>query len=117
MTGNKLTKEELIVKMRCPFCDGQGCLDWILREGYEKDKDDPDAKAYFIRCKSCASNGGWSKSPPGAFRLWNMRQQKPTVTLAEIRELSARLRDTSRQSLYETKLRRWLESKGMEVVE
>ena len=44
-----------------------------------------------------------------------MEQQKPTVTLTEITELSARLRDTSRQSLYETKLRRWLEFKGMEV--
>jgi len=44
-------------------------------------------------------------------------QSKPTVTLAEIRELSARLRDTSRQSLYETKLKRWLESKGFVVVE
>jgi len=44
-----------------------------------------------------------------------MEQQKPTVTLTEIRELSARLRDTSRQTLYETKLKRWLESRGFEV--
>lgn len=43
--------------------------------------------------------------------------ESKTVTLAEITELSARLRDTSRQSLYETKLKRWLESKGMEVVD
>ena len=40
-----------------------------------------------------------------------------TVTLAEITELSARLRDTSRQTLYETKLRRWLESKGFVIEE
>ena len=43
-------------------------------------------------------------------------QPKLTVTLAEIRELSARLRDTSRQSLYETKLKRWLESKGFVII-
>ena len=39
------------------------------------------------------------------------------ITLAEIRELSVCLRDTSRQTLYETKLRRWLESKGFVVEE
>lgn len=49
-----------------------------------------------------------------AYKL-SLEQQKPIVTLAEIRELSARLRDTSRQTLYETKLKRWLESKGFEV--
>ena len=64
--------------LRCPFCGGLGVLDSILRDGYENDQDDPDSQAYFIRCKSCASNGGWAKSPGGALRLWNMRaaQQK-----------------------------------------
>jgi hypothetical protein len=44
-------------------------------------------------------------------------ENQPRVTREEIRELSARLRDTSRQILYETKLIRFLESKGVVVEE
>lgn len=51
-----------------------------------------------------------------AMEIIEGKQQKLTVTLAEIRELSTRLRDTSRQSLYETKLKRWLESKGFVII-
>lgn len=60
----------------CPFCGGTGAalaLDKVLRDGYDKHPDDPDAYAYSIRCLSCAATGGWAKQASGAVRWWNMR--------------------------------------------
>lgn len=58
---------------KCPFCGGKAVLDSVLRDGYEKCPDDPDARAYFYRCMSCAAQGGWSKRQGGALRCWNVR--------------------------------------------
>jgi hypothetical protein len=64
----------------CPFCGGEPIPGNVLRDGYWIYRNDPDAFAYFIRCRSCAAQGGWSKSgEAGARRLWNMR-----VTAKEI---------------------------------
>lgn len=58
----------------CPFCGGEGISEKQLRDGFEHDRDDPDAYAYTVRCRSCAAEGGWSKSSHGgAAILWNMR--------------------------------------------
>lgn len=57
----------------CPFCGGEGIPEKQLRGGFEHDRDDPDAYAYTVRCRSCAAEGGWSKNPAGATRQWNMR--------------------------------------------
>jgi chromosome segregation ATPase len=40
---------------------------------------------YFIRCKSCAAEGGWAKIEGNAVRLWNMRENA---------DLRRRLRET-----------------------
>jgi len=58
----------------CRFCGGEGILDKVLRAGYQDCQDDPDAFAHFVRCRSCAADGGWGKSVGRAIRLWNMRQ-------------------------------------------
>lgn len=57
----------------CPFCDGEPLIDSTVREGYERRRDDPDANAWFVRCRSCAAQGGWAKTESGARRWWNMR--------------------------------------------
>ena len=57
----------------CPFCGGTGYLENILRDGYKDFPDDPDARAYCVRCRSCAAEGPWAKSEYGARRLWNIR--------------------------------------------
>lgn len=58
----------------CPFCGGTtGEVKSELRHGYEKCPDDPDARAYWYFCNSCACHGGWAKSESGAIRYWNMR--------------------------------------------
>ena len=49
----------------CPFCDGDPIE--------EKDDTYPDRITYWVRCRSCAAQGGWSKNPVGARRHWNMR--------------------------------------------
>ena len=57
----------------CPFCGGDPIRHRDLRDGYENFKDDPDAWAHYVVCRSCASQGGWAKSVTGAARWWNMR--------------------------------------------
>lgn len=57
----------------CPFCGGQAALDKTLRPVYPDFLDDPDAYAHFIRCRSCAAQGGWMKNVAGAVRNWNRR--------------------------------------------
>jgi len=69
------TQSEIYIPGRasCPFCGGDWVLDKSLRNGYKEHVTDPDAFAYFVRCVSCAAQGGWAKSESGAFRLWNRR--------------------------------------------
>lgn len=55
----------------CPFCQGQPRRDRTLRDGCEDGE--PDAWAYFVRCISCAAQGGWAKTPGNADRHWNLR--------------------------------------------
>lgn len=57
----------------CPFCAGSAHGHSEIRDGYDAFPDDIDAKAYWFQCSSCAAQGGWSKTPAGAMRLWNMR--------------------------------------------
>ena len=60
----------------CPFCGGEPIAERGLRDGYEKNKKDPDAYYYVLRCPSCAAEGGWSKSSAtGARGMWNLRTQ------------------------------------------
>ena len=61
----------------CPFCGGKPLTtpDRMLREGYEKWPDDPDAYAYSVRCNSCAAEGPWQKSASGAVTWWNLRSE------------------------------------------
>lgn len=66
----------------CPFCGGQPIQDKTLRGGFEHDRDDADAWAYTIRCRSCAAEGGWAKNPAGAVRCWNMRATEDHYRLA-----------------------------------
>ncbi|XHX78975.1 MAG: Lar family restriction alleviation protein [Stenomitos frigidus ULC029] len=61
------------ILLPCPFCGGQPLIEKTLRSGYENCADDIDAYAYAMRCQSCATLGGWSKSESGAVRCWNMR--------------------------------------------
>lgn len=68
-------------KATCPFCDGDWILEKHLRDGYGENADDPDAFAYFVRCISCAAQGGWAKSENGAFHLWNLRAGPPLDSL------------------------------------
>ena len=57
----------------CPFCGGDPIRRKVLRDGYENWKEDQDAWAHYVVCRSCASQGGWAKSVSGAARWWNMR--------------------------------------------
>jgi Lar family restriction alleviation protein len=58
----------------CPFCGhAESHIRKLLRDGYEKFKDDPDAYAYTVACHGCAAEGGWAKSETGARRCWNQR--------------------------------------------
>jgi len=59
----------------CPFCGGRPTLAFGVRDGYEGYETDPDAIAWYVRCISCAAQGGWAKSKAGAWRLWNMREK------------------------------------------
>ena len=59
--------------LRCPFCDGEPTLKQELRVGYEAERLDPDAIAFYYRCNCCAATGGWAKSATGALRNWNRR--------------------------------------------
>lgn len=58
----------------CPFCGGEGQLHKELRSGYSMFRDDPDAWAYYVVCKSCAAQGGWAKNKYGGERLWEIRE-------------------------------------------
>lgn len=99
MSKDKLTQEKLITKLD----------EWF--ESVADYGEEEDEQAY-KQIKKMIEN----YDEVQAFAM-EIIEGKPTITNTEIRELSTRLRDTSRQSLYETKLRRWLESKGMEVAE
>ena len=57
----------------CPFCAGSADLSSSERDGYKDFPDDPDARAYYYVCISCACQGGWAKSATSALRNWNMR--------------------------------------------
>jgi Lar family restriction alleviation protein len=53
----------------CPHCGGEGLLDQEVIHPEDKE----EGTQYWIRCRSCAATGGWSKTKAGAFRQWNMR--------------------------------------------
>jgi Lar family restriction alleviation protein len=56
----------------CPFCGGKiVSLGNDLRGGHKEG--DPDPRAYFYSCDSCAAVGGWAKTETGALRNWNTR--------------------------------------------
>lgn len=61
----------------CPFDGGEAIPDRELRYGCQDG--DPDAWAYYIRCRTCAAEGPWKKTPSGADRAWNMRVGNPAV--------------------------------------
>jgi Lar family restriction alleviation protein len=61
----------------CPFCGGEGLRKRVLRRGYANFRDDPDAYAHYVRCRSCAAQGGWGKSTGTAVMQWNMRGTSP----------------------------------------
>lgn len=65
----------------CPFCGGKGFDDKVMRgPAYEDCPDDPDAWAYFVRCRSCAAHGGWAKSSVNGGRSqWNRRISTPDL--------------------------------------
>jgi hypothetical protein len=71
-------KMEAPVLLPCPFCGGDPLPrpERVLRDGHEADEEDPDAFAYFIRCRCCAAEGGWAKTEFGARRQWNTRAQE-----------------------------------------
>jgi hypothetical protein len=57
----------------CPFCGGAPMPPTgVLRAGYV-DQGDSDALAYTVRCRACAAEGGWTKSPTSAATSWNLR--------------------------------------------
>jgi Lar family restriction alleviation protein len=65
----------------CPFCgDVTVMLNDELRPGYAECPNDPDARAYYYSCNSCAAHGGWGKSATSALRYWNMRTPSPEVS-------------------------------------
>jgi Lar family restriction alleviation protein len=65
----------------CPFCgETKIHLGSVLRDGYATFQDDPDARAYYYICNSCACQGGWAKSATGALKHWNMRTEGPVVS-------------------------------------
>ena len=51
----------------CPFCGGQARLE-------SQPHDELDTE-WFVVCNSCAAEGPWTKSEPGARTLWNMRHK------------------------------------------
>lgn len=57
----------------CPFCGGEPHLMSEQRPGYDDCPNDPDARAFWYGCCSCACHGGWAKSETSALRNWNMR--------------------------------------------
>lgn len=65
------TGKRLPALLPCPFCTGRPDLTRILRDGATDGE--PDAWAYFLRCRSCAAESGWQKSETGAVTWWNMR--------------------------------------------
>ena len=60
--------------LKCPFCGGVPIQDRLLRNGCLDGE--PDAYAYYVRCRACAATGPWLKNPNGARRMWNMRDGK-----------------------------------------
>ena len=71
----------------CPFCDGKGERLEIC--GVEKAE--TDESQLYIRCKSCACEGGWAKSKAGAIFNWNLRPIEDTLNnrIAELEEIIA----------------------------
>jgi len=91
---------------KCPFCGGDTNIDKILRDGYEKYPDDPDAFAYVVRCISCAAEGGWAKTEGNAIRNWNMRSEKKNSQInftsnqtKELEQLEKVLKDKYEKSI------------------
>ena len=58
----------------CPFCGGKGSLDAEPRAGVPIE--DEEHLAYFVRCLSCAGQGGWAKTPGNAVRRWVQRSKR-----------------------------------------
>ena len=56
----------------CPFC-GSTNLAMFKVDRYPASDIDLDKWAYFVSCECCRAQGGWSKSPSGAQRMWDMR--------------------------------------------
>lgn len=79
--------------LACPFCGGVGDLVSQLRAGYELYMSDPDSRAYFVRCRSCATEGPWAKTDAGAIRQWNTRPIEVEAAKAEREWLRGILND------------------------
>ncbi len=58
----------------CPFCGGGPIHEKSLRDGCREDE--PDAWAWYVRCRSCAAQGPWFKTPGNAVRFWNQRVEE-----------------------------------------
>jgi hypothetical protein len=54
----------------CPFCGGEPILNFTPHG---------DEFAFFLRCRSCATEGPWSKVAGGARRMWEMRTAPEAV--------------------------------------
>lgn len=78
---------------KCPFCGGEGMIErvyrfshhGIIRKVYSLFispmtfgllKPEVDSIAYFVQCRCCGAEGGWSKSRLGAIKKWAMRVEK-----------------------------------------
>jgi hypothetical protein len=85
-------------KQACLYCGGEMMFCYTLRDGYEDDRDDPDAFAYFYRCRSCAATSPWSKSESSALRLLTPLV-KPANDLARLLE-AMRRNAAANQSAY-----------------
>lgn len=51
----------------CPFCTGKPIENTVTLDNGEK------PKRFYVSCRSCAAEGGWSKTRTGSVRWWNMR--------------------------------------------
>lgn len=64
-------EQPVIELLACPFCGGEGVRDRKLRDGYRDGE--PEAWAYFVRCRCCACEGPWYKTVGNADKAWNKR--------------------------------------------
>lgn len=93
-------EEQAKALLPCPFCGGEGLPDKVLRGGCEDGE--PDAWAYFVRCRSCASHGPWFKTVGLALRMWNDRR---FLELKQIAEKDAEIERLKEADLLDEQLR------------